>query len=213
MKNFYEMLGLLDSSLGDKLGLGERGAADFMQLSNGHWAGRVYSGEVFVTKESHPIGQRPDSAFSAFKYQPSRRATAEEREEYNRRHDEFRKTRVDFDPNYDEQNQSKNQVVREDAWDGRVYYGGGEEYDTETKRYRAYHREDESRIEQALHQKLEPELEIMIRRIITDFERNEFPKMGIEPKTTMRRPEVVIRSMTKKAAGRILMQIGETLTK
>jgi hypothetical protein len=112
MKTFYEMLGLLDNSPGDKLGLGERGAVDFMQLSNGHWAGHVYSGEVFVTKERYPIGQRPDSAFSTFKYQPSRRATQEEKEEYNRRHDEFEKTQVDFDPNY-ESTLSKNKVVRE----------------------------------------------------------------------------------------------------
>jgi hypothetical protein len=133
MKTFYEMLGLLENSTGDKLGLGERGAVDFMQLSNGHWAGHVYSGEVFVTKERYSIGQRPDAVASTFKYQPSRKATPEEEEEeYNNRHREFRKTwynpRYD-DPNYEDPNEStcsKNKVVREDSWSDK-YKGTAQE--------------------------------------------------------------------------------------
>jgi hypothetical protein len=101
--------------------------------------------------------------------------------------------------------------LKEDVFDGRVYYGNDEEYDTVTKRPRAYHKSDEDKIEQALEQKLTPEINNLVKKTIIDFERNELPKLGLEPKTTMHRPEVVIRSMTKKAVGYILVDLGNKL--
>lgn len=73
-------------------GLGhELNCADWIQLSNGHWAGHNRRGEVFVSTDAYPMGKQPER----FKFEAGRASTEEESSEYYAKYEKMNQNRRD----------------------------------------------------------------------------------------------------------------------
>ena len=87
-------------------GLGhELNCAEWIQLSSGHWAGSNEDGDVFVSKDSYPMGEQPER----FKFEAGRPSTEEESSEYYKKHNKTNQNMRSYDYDYGDDNEDNDQ--------------------------------------------------------------------------------------------------------
>lgn len=90
MKSFKEWMESYSTRTVGGLGH-ELNSVDWIQLSNGHWAGHNRRGEVFVSKDAYPMGKQPER----FKFEAGRASTEEESSEYYAKYEKMNQNRRD----------------------------------------------------------------------------------------------------------------------